>query len=170
MTWAKLDLCVRSSSGTGALTNSPEAEALRTGLATLCSDPTYAKGLVFYLDCRFKDAYLNALAGDPPATVQHGLHNHWIARAWVNYFKGAPLGMSHSMMGSNLLRSIHMFSDEPVVMLVVGTERLSVDWDPGIFDRLIVFHVDPIEVMTGGKQISFNFNKLRAMLLPIKVL
>lgn len=86
-----------------------------------------------------------------------------------------------------------MFSEYPIVVYVVGAAGdsdsnpndnqnnnaaagldaglgLSLEWDPILFDRLIVVHADPITVMTDNKKkISFNFNKLRSMLVRVRV-
>lgn len=61
-------------------------------------------------------------------------------------------------------------ASRPIIIYVVGTPHLSIDWDPEIFPRLIVLHADPIETMNEGRDgVSFNFNKFRSMLLRIKV-
>ena len=73
---------------------------------------------------------------------------YWVCR----YFKGFGAGLQHAMMVTNLIRSVHMFSTEPIVVFVVDTPmgRLSPDWDPTVFPRLIVFHAGPLESMQGG--------------------
>jgi hypothetical protein len=46
---------------------------------------------------------------------------------------------------------------------------LQADWDPAIFDRLIIIHADHLSTMNNGVEgISFNFNKFRSMMLRIK--
>jgi hypothetical protein len=39
---------------------------------------------------------------------------------------GPSTGMRHSMMVTNLIRSVHFFSKHPIVVFVVGTPELSV--------------------------------------------
>ena len=90
-------------------------------------------------------------------------------RAYVTYFKGSADGRTHSMMVSNLIRSVHFFSTEYVVVFVVGTPELSLDWDPVVFPRLIVIHANGMESMQTRRRVSFNFNKFRSMMLRIKV-
>lgn len=87
----------------------------------------------------------------------------------MTYFKGSHLGMKHNMMVSNLIRSVHFFSEYPIIVFVVDTKELTMDWDSEIFPRLIVIHADGIQSMSSGRHVSFNFNKFRSMLLRIKV-
>jgi len=119
------------------------------------------------VDCDYRKAYFNAVKASDQSVPSN---KHWIERAWVTFFKGPAHGMQHAMMVSNLIRSVHLFSKEPIIIYVVGTPHLSIDWDPEIFPRLIVLHADPIETMNEGRDgVSFNFNKFRSMLLRIKV-
>ena len=88
-------------------------------------------------------------------------------QAWVTYFKGAPTGMNHVMMVSNLIRSAQMFSKYPLICVVFGQVEVSVDWDPALFPNLIVIHAGDIVEM--GMGMSFNFNKFRSLILRVRV-
>jgi hypothetical protein len=80
------------------------------------------------------------------------------------------------MMVSNLIRSVHLFSKHPIIVYVVDTVEISVDWDPLVFPRLIVIHANGIAKSTispGASAhtvpVSFNFEKFRSMMLRIKI-
>ena len=62
--------------------------------------------------------------------------------------QGPDTGLSHSMMVSNLVRSVHLYSQQPIIVYAVGGCKISTDWDPSMFPRLIVIHADSIDVMT----------------------
>jgi len=76
--------------------------------------------------------------------------------------------MNRVMMASNLIRSVHMFSDAPVIVFVFGATHISIDWDPDAFPNLIVVHGGDLKEMTRGEKISFNFNKFRSMMFRIR--
>ncbi|CAK9075118.1 Uncharacterized protein SCF082_LOCUS36458 [Durusdinium trenchii] len=84
----------------------------------------------------------------------------WIPRAFVNYYAGAPDG-KHTLMSDELIRSVHLFSNELIVVFHLGS--LTPDtWTPERYPRLLLMHLAPL----GPKvQKSFNYNKLRAMLI-----
>lgn len=84
----------------------------------------------------------------------------WLPRAFVNYYAGAPTGKIVNMT-EELVRSVHEFSEEAIVVMHFGfatPER----WTPEEFPRLVVLHAAP---MPPTALRSFNFNKLRAMML-----
>lgn len=84
----------------------------------------------------------------------------WIPRAFLNYYAGVP-GGKHARMTEELIRSVHLFSSEPIVVVSFGFATPAM-WQPERFPRLILFAAAPLPSSASR---SFNFNKLRAMLL-----
>jgi len=84
----------------------------------------------------------------------------WAPRAFVNYYAGVPDG-KHTKMTEQLINSVHAFSAEPIIVFHFGTQTPS-DWNEGRWPRLVLVHAAPIPAEDGR---SFNFNKLRTMLL-----
>mmetsp|Transcript_107544 Transcript_107544/g.343037 ORF Transcript_107544/g.343037 Transcript_107544/m.343037 type:complete len:760 (+) Transcript_107544:87-2366(+) len=84
----------------------------------------------------------------------------WIERAFVNYYAGIPAGR-HTRMTEELVRSVHLFSSTPIVVVHFGFTTAE-SWTPEEFPRLVLLNAAPIPVTAGR---SFNFNKLRAMML-----
>lgn len=86
--------------------------------------------------------------------------NGWVERAFVNYYAGAPYG-KHANMTEELIISVHRFSNEPIVVMHFGFSTVP-SWTAERFPRLVLMNVAP---MPSTASRSFNFNKLRAMLL-----
>jgi len=84
----------------------------------------------------------------------------WLPRAFVNYYAGAP-GSKHAKMTEQLIRSVHMFSEAPIVVLHLGS-RTPDSWTSERFPRLLLVHAAPMEP---DAHRSFNFNKLRSFLI-----
>mmetsp|Transcript_2992 Transcript_2992/g.5219 ORF Transcript_2992/g.5219 Transcript_2992/m.5219 type:complete len:632 (-) Transcript_2992:50-1945(-) len=84
----------------------------------------------------------------------------WLPRAFVNYYAGAP-GSKHANMTEQLIRSVHMFSEAPIVVLHLGS-RTPDTWTADRFPRLLLLHAAPMEP---DAHRSFNFNKLRSFLV-----
>eukprot|EP00440_Ansanella_granifera_P011431 gb/GFBE01012401.1/.p1 GENE.gb/GFBE01012401.1/~~gb/GFBE01012401.1/.p1 ORF type:complete len:484 (+),score=100.67 gb/GFBE01012401.1/:1-1452(+) len=101
------------------------------------------------IDARFVQSY-------------EGLVNEdgWLPKAFVNYYAGAP-GSKHANMTEQLIRSVHMFSSAPIVVLHLGS-RTPDYWTSERFPRLILMHAAPMEP---DAHRSFNFNKIRSFLL-----
>eukprot|EP00438_Fugacium_kawagutii_P013382 Skav216488 [mRNA] locus=scaffold1123:473583:483954:- [translate_table: standard] len=83
----------------------------------------------------------------------------WTKRAFLNYFAGPPAG-KHAKMTEELIRSVHIFSQELIIVVNFGMTR-SDKLTPERFPRLILLHGRPMDV---DLHRSFNFNKLRAFL------
>jgi len=83
-----------------------------------------------------------------------------VARAFVNYYAGAPDG-KHAAMTEELVESVHKFSSYPIVVFHFGSITPE-SWTPERFPRLVLIHAEPLPPGSGR---SFNFNKMRAMLL-----
>jgi len=88
------------------------------------------------------------------------LQDGWIDKTFVNYYAGPPDG-KHSKMTEQLINSVHRFSSQPIVVVHFGLVTPS-HWVPELFDRLVLLHASPLPASAGR---SFNFNKLRAMML-----
>lgn len=84
----------------------------------------------------------------------------WIERAFVNYYAGAPDG-KHTKMSEELVRSVHLFSNEPIIVFHLGSLTPD-DWTASRFPRLLLMHVSPLGPAVPR---SFNFNKIRSFLL-----
>jgi len=84
----------------------------------------------------------------------------WIERAFVTYYAGAPES-KHANMTEELINSVHLFSNEPIVVMHFGL-NIGKSWTEEKFPRLVVMNVAP---MPSSARRSFNFNKLRGMLL-----
>jgi len=84
----------------------------------------------------------------------------WLDRCFINYYAGPPNG-KHAGMTQELVASVHAFSDAPVVVFHFGVLTPE-SWTKEKFPRLILLHAKPMPANAGR---SFNFNKMRAMLL-----
>lgn len=104
------------------------------------------------VDPHFREAYRKNFA-------ESGAMKGWTKRAFLNYFAGPPAG-KHAKMTEELIRSVHMFSEELIIVVNFGMTS-SVKLTPKRFPRLILLHGRPMH--TDLKR-SFNFNKLRAFL------
>jgi hypothetical protein len=104
------------------------------------------------VDPRFREEYRKNFA-------ESGAMKGWTKRAFLNYFAGPPAG-KHAKMTEELIRSVHMFSEELIIVVNFGMTS-SVKLTPKRFPRLILLHGRPMH--TDLKR-SFNFNKLRAFL------
>jgi len=104
-----------------------------------------------WLDPRFRKNYEDAYDG-----------RGWVERAWVNYVGNCAEGGKYDRMMTQLLRSVHAFSKEPIVVVHFGMVPPS-SWDPKVFPQLVLLHARPLPQT--DKWRSFNFNKYRSMLL-----
>jgi len=84
----------------------------------------------------------------------------WANRGFVNYFAGPP-GGKHTKMTEELIKSVHLFSKEPIVVIHFGFATPT-SWSAERFPQLVLLHAAPLPVSAHR---SFNFNKFRAMLL-----
>merc|ERR1719323_89970 len=102
------------------------------------------------------NVYLDPTSGD---SHQHWIDpsTGWIKEAFVTYIAGKH-NSKFEWMGTNLLRSVHLFSSRPLIMVAFNRDFQPPDsWKE--FPNLILYRMDPI---VGG--VSFNFNKIRAMI------
>jgi len=84
----------------------------------------------------------------------------WAPRGFVNYYAGLP-GGKHTRMTEKLIESVHAFSSQPIVVFHFGMVTPE-EWNAQRWPRLVLLHASPIPPEEGR---SFNFNKLRAMLM-----
>lgn len=89
----------------------------------------------------------------------------WIPEAFITYFAGPPDG-KHAKMVEMLVLSIHEFSTRPIVVVNFGMSA-PLAWTREAFPRMILVHMAPLPPNSAR---SFNFNKMRAMIVArIKV-
>jgi len=84
----------------------------------------------------------------------------WTAKAFLNYYAGPPSG-KHAAMTEHLIWSVHEFSQQPIIVFHFGLATPK-HWNANKYPQLVLIHSSP---MPGTSGRSFNFNKLRAMLL-----
>ncbi|CAE8599681.1 unnamed protein product, partial [Polarella glacialis] len=127
-------------------------EILEISTSRTCEDRALARELEVFLECDFLDNYLKWSSPDSP----------WIEEAYVTYV-GGPKDSRFEKQGSNMIRSVDMFSTRPVVVVIFDDIFVPpLSWQS--LPNVIVFRMRPI---SGG--VSFNFNKIRAM-LAVRVL
>ena len=149
-------LCYFLSNPPFGSSHDPTTEAgFQAAIQPLCSDASLAMGMALQLDCRFQKAFAVA-TGMAAEFEARGLLDsdmtRWIDRAFVTFFKGSATGLRHSMMVSNLIRSVHLFSKDPTIPIIVycfEEDFVSMDWEPELYPRLIVVHSRSIGVMNG---------------------
>ncbi|CAE7484545.1 petA [Symbiodinium pilosum] len=128
-----------------------ETEESRAGDKQMSLD-TMRKLMRARVDPRFKEVYRTYFA-------QSGEQRGWTKQAFVNYFASTPSG-KHAKMTEELVRSVHRFSTEVIVVVNFGMTTSS-KLTPQRYPRLVLLHADP---MDSSLRRSFNFNKLRAFL------
>merc|ERR1712050_592518 len=102
-----------------------------------------------YIDPRFEEVYNKFFDS-----------TGWAERGFLNYYAGAP-GGKHTQMTEELIESVHAFSLAPIVVFHFGFATPT-RWTLERFPRLVLLHAAPLPSDAGR---SFNFNKMRAMLL-----
>jgi len=101
-----------------------------------------------WLDPRFRQNYDRFFDSDG-----------WVNQSFVNYVGSSPTGGKYAKMNEQLIRSVHLFSSRPIVVVHFGMAAPP-EWDPEQFPNLVLLHAAPMH-----SEHSFNFNKFRAMLL-----
>jgi hypothetical protein len=79
---------------------------------------------------------------------------------FITYFAGPPDG-KHAKMVEMLVISVHEFSTRPIVVVHFGMSA-PLDWTVAKFPRMVLLHMAPLPANSGR---SFNFNKMRAMIV-----
>jgi len=85
--------------------------------------------------------------------------SNWVQEAFVNYLAAKPESR-YAWEAGELILSVHNFSTRPIVLIDYRGEELPPSWTPANFPRLVVLQAHALK-----PGISFNFNKLRAMML-----
>eukprot|EP00927_Polykrikos_kofoidii_P056724 TRINITY_DN50802_c0_g1_i1.p1 TRINITY_DN50802_c0_g1~~TRINITY_DN50802_c0_g1_i1.p1 ORF type:complete len:600 (+),score=68.96 TRINITY_DN50802_c0_g1_i1:82-1800(+) len=151
---------VRSDMGAGSVGNKNDAASLplkittevipaqfsRSGPRSL-DDKTVRGLLRAWVDPRFSDNYASIYGGDG-----------WAPQAFVNFVWNARAGSRYAKMTEQLIRSVHLFSSRPVIVVNFGMATPP-EWDAKHFPRLVLLHATPIQGRSG------NFNKYIAILL-----
>lgn len=102
---AKVPMCPEG--GNAAAVGGPtEEKSLQAALKPFCEVEGLKHVADLHLDCRYQQAYANAIGGKWGGTPTPA---DWIDRAFVVFFAGPPTG-AHAGMVTNLIRSAHMFS------------------------------------------------------------
>lgn len=86
----------------------------------------------------------------------------WFRKAWVSYVGGPPTSQ-FVKMAEELIKSVHYFSENPILMFNFGLFTPK-SWTAERFPQLVVLHAAPLPNEPRIRR-SFNFNKLRAILM-----
>lgn len=81
----------------------------------------------------------------------------WLKQGFVNYYAGPK----HEEMTEELIKSVHLFSTKPIVVVHFGFYTPS-SWNASVFPRLVLLNAPP---QPPSAMRSFHFNKLRAFIL-----
>lgn len=129
--------------------SSPHEKQLNKAAEVMCSDPKTAKALEVYLDCDFAENYRYWMSKSN--------HSHWLEEAYVTYI-GGKKGSDYEWQATNLARSVELFSTRPIVIVSFTNHYAPpVSWRKN--KNVLVYRMQP-----GKRDVSFNFNKIRAMI------
>jgi len=116
----------------------------------LCQDSQTSPYMEVFQDKRFKENYHHVYKSDG-----------WADSAWVNYVAVKKSGGVFGKLTERLVESIHRFSQHPIIVVNFGQEAPE-ELSPRRFPRLVLLHARGFDP---ALRLSFNFNKLRAILL-----
>ncbi|CAJ1415846.1 unnamed protein product [Effrenium voratum] len=85
----------------------------------------------------------------------------WLEEAFVNFIGSSPSGTKWARINEQLIRSVHLFSTRPVVVVHFGMVRPA-EWDPSKYPRLVVLHAAPFPTSVFRR---FDLNKFRSLLV-----
>ena len=85
----------------------------------------------------------------------------WLEEAFVNFIGPSPSGQKWASINEQLIRSVHLFSTRPIVVMHFGMVTPA-EWDPKKYPRLLVFHCAPFPTHFFRR---FDLNKYRSLLL-----
>lgn len=129
----------------------PHEEAqkvLEQSLKAMCEDSGTSRLWQTFLDCDFRENYFRWTSPE----------SDWLEEGFVTYVAG-PQDSIYALQAVNLIRSIDLFSTRPVVVVVFDDKFVPpAQWHS--FPNVIVYKMLPMK----GRSVSFNFNKLRAMI------
>jgi len=122
-------------------------EVLDSGAQALCKDDGLRDQLTVYLDCEFVQSYIRWTSDG----------SEWLEEAYVTYVAGKK-DSAYEWQAVNLVRSVDQFSSRPIVVVVFGDDFAPpLSWQR--MPNVIVFRMLPMK-----RGVSFNFNKIRAMI------
>eukprot|EP00929_Paragymnodinium_shiwhaense_P073478 TRINITY_DN37453_c0_g2_i1.p1 TRINITY_DN37453_c0_g2~~TRINITY_DN37453_c0_g2_i1.p1 ORF type:complete len:830 (+),score=186.52 TRINITY_DN37453_c0_g2_i1:183-2672(+) len=141
--------CEMRSSGRFMPTEHAQAQAKMTeATARMCAEPQLAKQLEVYLDCDFVDNYKK--------WTKDGAQE-WLDEAYVTYI-GGPKDSTWEWQATNLVRSVELFSTRPIIVVAFTDFAPPASWRKN--HNVLVYRMQP-----GLPRVSFNFNKIRSMLV-----
>eukprot|EP00927_Polykrikos_kofoidii_P060042 TRINITY_DN55115_c0_g1_i1.p1 TRINITY_DN55115_c0_g1~~TRINITY_DN55115_c0_g1_i1.p1 ORF type:complete len:793 (-),score=131.52 TRINITY_DN55115_c0_g1_i1:46-2424(-) len=124
------------------------SQRLDESTRAMCANRDLAKQLEIYLDCDFKDNYLH--------WSRNGTDT-WLDEAFVTYIGGGR-GSVYEWQATNLIRSVELFSSRPIIV-VSFTDHYAPPLAWRNNRQVLVYRMHP-----GLHDVSFNFNKIRAMI------
>uniref|UniRef100_A0A7S0FC88 Nucleotide-diphospho-sugar transferase domain-containing protein n=2 Tax=Pyrodinium bahamense TaxID=73915 RepID=A0A7S0FC88_9DINO len=128
-------------------------EQLDAAVQRLCTVPELAGMLEIRLDTRFEESHLRWA----------DRHSGWLSEAFITYMAGKKHS-KFAWMATNLIRSVHLFSTRPIV--VVNFDKVFQPPESWLgMPNLVVYRMRPLaDVNPRSADVSFNFNKIRAMI------
>lgn len=128
---------------------------LAKAMAELCADERNHPYMEIFLDGRFRSQYDSIYGSDG-----------WAEEAWVNFVKVKEVGSMFGNLTRDLVDSVRRWSERPIVVVNFGAMAVP-ELDPAQWPNLVVLHARdlPGRGSHDPKGVSFNFNKLRALLL-----
>jgi len=112
----------------------------------ICKTSAIADQLDVYVECAFYDTWAKY--------TKDGVE--WLEEAYITYVGGKS---KYAGQITNLVRSVHMFSTKPIVVVVMGHEFVCpAEWRG--MDQLVVYRM----TLLFDAKLSFNFNKVRAII------
>mmetsp|Transcript_71220 Transcript_71220/g.180303 ORF Transcript_71220/g.180303 Transcript_71220/m.180303 type:complete len:468 (-) Transcript_71220:26-1429(-) len=143
-----ISLCGKGEANLGG--SSADSKIMSRAMKSLCS-PERRGMMKAWVDPRFK--------GNFQRLYSNG--TNWIDEAFINYFSAPSESSAFAKETELLVESVHEFSEKPIVVFDFGEEPCKVPhWTSERFPRLVLLRAKPIQ-----EGVSFNFNKIRAMLL-----
>lgn len=85
----------------------------------------------------------------------------WLEEAFVNFIGPSPSGGKWALINEQLIRSVHLFSTRPIVVMHFGMVTPK-EWDAKKYPKLLVFHCAPFPTSFFRR---FDLNKYRSLLL-----
>eukprot|EP00929_Paragymnodinium_shiwhaense_P082985 TRINITY_DN44015_c0_g1_i1.p1 TRINITY_DN44015_c0_g1~~TRINITY_DN44015_c0_g1_i1.p1 ORF type:complete len:472 (+),score=102.12 TRINITY_DN44015_c0_g1_i1:58-1473(+) len=148
---APIQSCDRLRDGANAAAGASASDwtvQLWHALKDMCQQDGLRKHAEVYLDSRFRGNYERIFN-----------KSNWVDEAYVNYVKVNGAGTYYGRLTEAMVDSVHRFSTRPIVVLNFGSTAPPELSDASRFPRLVLLHAHPLP------GISFNFNKLLAVLL-----
>eukprot|EP00931_Biecheleriopsis_adriatica_P004864 TRINITY_DN106467_c0_g1_i1.p1 TRINITY_DN106467_c0_g1~~TRINITY_DN106467_c0_g1_i1.p1 ORF type:complete len:760 (+),score=113.68 TRINITY_DN106467_c0_g1_i1:85-2364(+) len=123
-------------------------DVLDAAVTEICRDSRLQKYLDVFLDCDYAENFMQWTSEN----------SDWLEEAFVTYIAGKQ-NSPHEWMANNLIRSVMLFSSRPIVVVVFDTVFVPPAWWKS-YRNVIVYRMLP----GMNFPVSFNFNKIRAMI------